>query len=264
MRSWRSIPRTGARQVVEAAHRGRRVRLPAGAANCLEKAGPDFDFGTPAVLVTTREGQRPDPARAEVGDGLRASIPIARASCSGSTAPGRARSGAAFSGASPRTATRVFLPVSDIRTPTPGGLHAVSLSTGERVWYQPPPPLKCAVGPDLQCRADLGADAHPRRALLRIERRRDARPRHRRRIGDLGVRHQSRLRDAQPASARTAAPSRVPDRPSPAAWCMSTPATAITSAARATSCSRSACRSHYLPLQARRGKPRIGAESPRT
>ena len=36
----------------------------------------------------------------------------------------------------------------------------------------PPPPLKCAPGAELQRRADLGADTHPRRAVLRIERRR--------------------------------------------------------------------------------------------
>ena len=55
---------------------------------------------------------------------------------------------------------RAYFPVSDIRTPKPGGLHAVSLTTGERAWYVPPPPLKCASGaglynncsPDRACR----------------------------------------------------------------------------------------------------------------
>ena len=37
---------------------------------------------------------------------------------------------------------RAYFPVSDIRTPKPGGLHAVSLATGERAWYVPPPPLE--------------------------------------------------------------------------------------------------------------------------
>jgi polyvinyl alcohol dehydrogenase (cytochrome) len=39
-----------------------------------------------------------------------------------------------------------YLPVSDIRTQTPGGLHAVRIATGERAWYQAPPPLTCAAG----------------------------------------------------------------------------------------------------------------------
>src|SRR5437764_14307890 len=50
------------------------------------------------------------------------------------------RSGAAVDG------ERAYFPVSDIRTPKPGGLHAVGLATGERAWYVPPPPLKCAAG----------------------------------------------------------------------------------------------------------------------
>ena len=37
-----------------------------------------------------------------------------------------------------------YFPVADVTSPSPGGLHAVSLMTGERVWYAPPPdPLLC-------------------------------------------------------------------------------------------------------------------------
>ena len=43
-------------------------------------------------------------------------------------------------------ADRAYFPVSDIRTPKPGGLHAVTLATGERAWYIPPLPPKCATG----------------------------------------------------------------------------------------------------------------------
>jgi polyvinyl alcohol dehydrogenase (cytochrome) len=50
-------PRTGARKWSKQLTVGDVFGCKAGAANCLEKAGPDFDFGTPAVLVTTREGQ---------------------------------------------------------------------------------------------------------------------------------------------------------------------------------------------------------------
>jgi polyvinyl alcohol dehydrogenase (cytochrome) len=41
---------------------------------------------------------------------------------------------------------QAFFPVSDIRTPKPGGLHAVDVKTGERTWYVPPLPLTCAAG----------------------------------------------------------------------------------------------------------------------
>ncbi len=39
--------------------------------------------------------------------------------------------------------TLAYFAVSDIRQPKPGGLHAVSLATGQRVWVAPPPPPKC-------------------------------------------------------------------------------------------------------------------------
>ncbi len=42
---------------------------------------------------------------------------------------------------------RAYFPVSDIRNPKPGGLHAVDLTTGERSWYVPPLPLACGGGP---------------------------------------------------------------------------------------------------------------------
>jgi hypothetical protein len=83
------------------------------------------------------------------------------------------------------------------RTPKPGGLHAVTLTSGERAWYIPPLPLKCADRHRLQRRAHLGADAPARRALFRIERRRAARALDQGRVGDLGVRHQPQVRNAQ-------------------------------------------------------------------
>jgi polyvinyl alcohol dehydrogenase (cytochrome) len=41
----------------------------------------------------------------------------------------------------------VYLPVADGNAPTPGGLHAVKIANGQRVWYTPPQPLKCRKGP---------------------------------------------------------------------------------------------------------------------
>ena len=55
---------------------------------------------------------------------------------------------------------RAYFPVSDIRTPRPGGLHAVKLATGERAWYVEPAPLKCAAGPN--CNAALISAPSPR------------------------------------------------------------------------------------------------------
>ena len=40
-------------------------------------------------------------------------------------------------------AENVYFPVADVGRPQPGGLHAVKITTGERVWYTPAPPPLC-------------------------------------------------------------------------------------------------------------------------
>ena len=41
---------------------------------------------------------------------------------------------------------RAYFAVSDIQHPDPGGLHAVNIATGQRVWYAPPPSPVCGSG----------------------------------------------------------------------------------------------------------------------
>lgn len=117
----------------------------AGSPNCGEKAGPDFDFGAPAMLTRSRDGrdllvvgQKSGMAYALDPDKQGAVIWEYRAG-QGSIWGG-IQWGAAVDN------EQVYLPVSDIRLKEPGGLHAVSLVTGERLWYAPPPPLKCTPG----------------------------------------------------------------------------------------------------------------------
>jgi len=117
-----------------------------GSANCGEKAGPDFDFGTPPMLVTTSGGrdllivgQKSGMAYALDPDKDGAILWQYRAG-EGSIWGG-IQWGAAVDG------DRAYFPVSDIRNPKPGGLHAVNLVTGERAWYVPPPALVCGSGP---------------------------------------------------------------------------------------------------------------------
>ena len=118
----------------------------AGSANCGEKAGPDFDIGTPPMLVTRADhrevivvAQKSGMAYAIDPDHEGAILWQYRAG-EGSIWGGL-QWGAAVDEA------RAYLPVSDIRTPKPGGLHAVNLISGERLWYVPPLPPKCAIGP---------------------------------------------------------------------------------------------------------------------
>ena len=117
-----------------------------GGANCGEKAGPDFDFGTPPMLTTRADGkdilviaQKSGMAYALDPDQQGAVLWEYRAG------QGSIWGGIQWGAAVDRE--QAYLPVSDIRTPTPGGLHAVNLATGQRAWYQPPLPLACKSGP---------------------------------------------------------------------------------------------------------------------
>jgi polyvinyl alcohol dehydrogenase (cytochrome) len=53
--------------------------------------------------------------------------------------------------------TNAYIGVSDMTSAKPGGLHAIDLVTGERVWYAPPDHPLCAGSP--QCRPAQGAAA---------------------------------------------------------------------------------------------------------
>jgi len=116
-----------------------------GSVNCLEKSGPDFDFGTPAMLVTRKDGK--DIVLLGQKSGMAYAVdPDKQGEILWQY---RAGEGSIWGGIQWGMSTdgeQLYIPVSDIRTPKPGGLHAVSLATGERTWYQPPPALKCTPG----------------------------------------------------------------------------------------------------------------------
>jgi len=123
-----------------------------GSANCGEKAGVDFDLGTPPMLVTLPGGRDIIVAAQKSGNAFaidpdKAGAQLWQYHAGEGSIWGGIQWGAAVDG------ERAYFPVSDIRTPKPGGLHAVSLTTGERAWYVPPPPLKCASG--IGCSAAL-------------------------------------------------------------------------------------------------------------
>jgi polyvinyl alcohol dehydrogenase (cytochrome) len=118
----------------------------AGSANCGEKAGPDFDLGTPAMLVTLPDGRDvivvgQKSGRAFAIDPDKEGALLWQYHAGQGSIWGGIQWGAAVDG------ERAYFPVSDIRTPKPGGLHAVGLMTGERAWYVPPLPLTCGSAP---------------------------------------------------------------------------------------------------------------------
>ncbi len=124
----------------------------AGSPNCLEKAGPDFDFGTPALLVTTRAGH--DLLLLGQKSGIAYAVdPDKQGEVVWQYRAGEGSIWGGIQWGMSVDDSRVYIPVSDIRLPKPGGLHAVDLVTGERVWYRPPAELKCK--PSATCNAAL-------------------------------------------------------------------------------------------------------------
>jgi polyvinyl alcohol dehydrogenase (cytochrome) len=117
----------------------------AGSANCGEKPGPDFDIGTPAMLAVLPGGR--DVIIVGQKSGMTYAIDPDKEGAI--LWQYRAGEGSIWGGVQWGAAvddSRSYFPVSDIRTPKPGGLHAVKLESGERAWYVPPPPLKCDAG----------------------------------------------------------------------------------------------------------------------
>jgi polyvinyl alcohol dehydrogenase (cytochrome) len=116
-----------------------------GNANCPEQNGPDFDFGNPPILTKLPDGRDAIVIGQKSGVGFALDIEkkgevIWQYKAGEGGALGGIEWGSAVD------AENAYFPLSDISRPKPGGLHAVKLATGERVWYAPPPPLKCAAG----------------------------------------------------------------------------------------------------------------------
>ena len=113
-----------------------------GDVNCGERAGPDFDFGASPVLARLPTGRELIVAGQKSGvvyalDPDRKGAQVWRYRAGGGSGLGGIQWGIAADG------ERVYIPVAEIYSPTPGGLHAVDLATGTRTWYSPPEPPLC-------------------------------------------------------------------------------------------------------------------------
>ncbi|MBI3491968.1 MAG: PQQ-binding-like beta-propeller repeat protein [Acidobacteria bacterium] len=123
-------------------------------ANCPAEVGPDFDFGSAPILVTLAGGRDVIVAGQKSGVGW-ALDPDNRGAVLWQYKAGRGSALGGLEFGSAVDAEQAYFAVSDtIGPPTmqfdstlqPGGLHAVKLATGERAWFAPPPPVKCAAG----------------------------------------------------------------------------------------------------------------------
>lgn len=113
-----------------------------GAVNCAEHSGPDFDFGASPALAKLADGRELIIAGQKSGvvyglDPDRKGAEVWHYRAGGGSGLGGIEWGIAVD------AERAYVPVAEIYNPTPGGLHAVSLATGKRMWYAPPPPPVC-------------------------------------------------------------------------------------------------------------------------
>ena len=112
--------------------------------NCPE-VGPDFDFGNSPMLAQAPNGKDVIVIGQKSGVGW-ALDPDEQGAVIWQY---RAGQGSALGGMEWGSAVddqNAYFPNSDISLPKPGGLHAVQLATGERVWYAPPPPSACGSG----------------------------------------------------------------------------------------------------------------------
>jgi polyvinyl alcohol dehydrogenase (cytochrome) len=113
-----------------------------GEVNCGERAGPDFDFGASPILAKLANGRELIVAGQKSGvvyalDPDRKGEQVWRYRAGGGSGLGGVQWGIAAD------TERVYIPVAEIYNPAPGGLHAVELATGSRVWYAAPPDPVC-------------------------------------------------------------------------------------------------------------------------
>jgi polyvinyl alcohol dehydrogenase (cytochrome) len=116
----------------------------AGNPNCPETNGPDLDFGSPPMLA--RAG-----GRDLIVIGQKSGIGFAMDPDKEGEVVWQYRAGrggvlGGIEWGSAVDAERAYFAVSDILTPQPGGLHAVALATGERVWFAAPAKPACGSG----------------------------------------------------------------------------------------------------------------------
>ncbi len=113
--------------------------------NCPEKNGPDFDFGNSPMLTRFPDGRELIVIGQKSGVGF-ALDPDKQGEIVWQYRAGQGGALGGIEWGSAVDGENAYFPVSDISSAKPGGLHAVSLAKGERVWYAEPPPLKCTAG----------------------------------------------------------------------------------------------------------------------
>jgi polyvinyl alcohol dehydrogenase (cytochrome) len=116
-----------------------------GEANCGEQPGPDFDFGGSPSLARLPDGRDLIVIGQKSGVGW-AMDPDRQGEIVWRYQAGRGGALGGVEWGSAVDAEHAYFPIADANQPQPGGLHAVRLATGERVWHTPAPPPICGRG----------------------------------------------------------------------------------------------------------------------
>lgn len=114
----------------------------AGEPNCGERPGPDFDFGSSPSLTTLPDGRDVIVIGNKSGIGY-AMDPDKQGAILWEYRAGKGGTLGGIEWGAAVDEAQAYFAVADGNSPTPGGLHAVKLATGERVWFTPPPPPAC-------------------------------------------------------------------------------------------------------------------------
>jgi len=119
-----------------------------GVENCPDDVGPDFDFGNSPILRVLPGGRR------VLALGQKSGVVYGLAPDEKGKIiwQFRAGKGGALGGIEWGSAAddqNIYVPVSDVLGPSDkaGGLYAIKLTSGERVWHTPAPALTCTTGP---------------------------------------------------------------------------------------------------------------------
>ena len=171
--------------------------------NCPDVNGPDFDFGASPILVTLRNGKRALIAGQKSGI-VHALDPDKRGEKLWDVRVGKGGTMGGVQWGSAADGANVYVANSDIKrimldyattTDTDasqgGGMYALKLENGERIWYTPPPGLRRPQA--LQPGAIGGRDRHAGSGVLRFRGRASARLFRHERRDHLGLRYDPRL-----------------------------------------------------------------------
>jgi polyvinyl alcohol dehydrogenase (cytochrome) len=126
----------------------------AGNLNCPDTLGPDHDFGSPPLLA--RAGNRDVIVIGQKSGLAFAMDPEKKGEILWQYRAGQGGTLGGMEWGAAADAERAYFAVSDITTEQPGGLHAVSVATGMRVWFAPPRPPACG-GSSRGCNAAQSA-----------------------------------------------------------------------------------------------------------